>query len=252
MITLPVSVEPVNEILSTPGCATSAAPVVSPRPCSRLMTPGSSPGRSSHRCRNSAVEAGVSSDDLTTTVQPAASAAPSLRTVRSTGSFHGMISAATPSGSGIVRSSRCAGEAPVTSPCSTRAAPAKNRSLSTAPTSSRTRESRIGLPISREISCASGSMFASSRSASSSSTAARSAARCAFQAGSAARAAWTARSTSSASASGECASIEPSSQAITSNTGGPATHSPPIRWRTSIMRGPPRWCRWRRPARPRR
>ena len=94
MITMPVSVEPVNEILSTPGCATSAAPVASPRPCSRLMTPGSSPGRSSQRCRNAAVDAGVSSDDLTTTVQPAASAAPSLRTVRSTGSFHGMISAA--------------------------------------------------------------------------------------------------------------------------------------------------------------
>ncbi|KAG1081103.1 hypothetical protein G6F40_015627 [Rhizopus arrhizus] len=45
-ISLPTSVEPVNAILSMPGCATSAAPAVSPRPVITLTTPGGKPASS--------------------------------------------------------------------------------------------------------------------------------------------------------------------------------------------------------------
>src|ERR1019366_8987646 len=43
LISLPTSVEPVNAILSTPGCATNAAPVVSPSPVRMFTTPGGKP-----------------------------------------------------------------------------------------------------------------------------------------------------------------------------------------------------------------
>lgn len=122
---LPVGVEPVNEILSTSGCAIRASPVGSPGPWTMLTTPGGRPGRSSSRRNSASVDAGVSSEVLTTIVQPAAIAAPILRTARSTGSFHGMISAQTPIGWVSVMSSTLAGEAPVTVPSSRRPAPAK-------------------------------------------------------------------------------------------------------------------------------
>ncbi len=43
LMILPTWVEPVNAILSTPGCATSAAPAVSPSPVTMLTTPGGKP-----------------------------------------------------------------------------------------------------------------------------------------------------------------------------------------------------------------
>ena len=43
LMSLPTSVEPVKATLSTPGCATSAAPAVSPRPVRMLTTPGGKP-----------------------------------------------------------------------------------------------------------------------------------------------------------------------------------------------------------------
>ena len=73
---------------------------------------------------SAAVEAGVISEDFTIVVQPAASAAPSLRTARSTGSFQGMMSAATPTGSGSSMSQISGSVDPVTRPSSMRAVPA--------------------------------------------------------------------------------------------------------------------------------
>ena len=71
-IALPTSVEPVNAILSTSGCSTSAAPV-RPSPVTMLTTPGgSSAWRSTSQ--NSSAVSGVVSAGLSTTVLPAASA----------------------------------------------------------------------------------------------------------------------------------------------------------------------------------
>ena len=65
---MPTSVEPVNAILSTPGCATSAAPV-RPSPVTMLTTPGgSSAWRSTSQ--NSSAVSGVVSAGLSTTVLP--------------------------------------------------------------------------------------------------------------------------------------------------------------------------------------
>ena len=90
-----------------------------------LRTPGGNTPSSSASSTTIAVEAGVSSEGLITTAHPAASAAPSLRISRSIGSFHGMMSAATPTGSGISMSHSDEGGAPTKRPSSARAAPAK-------------------------------------------------------------------------------------------------------------------------------
>ena len=71
-IALPTSVEPVKATLSTPGCATSAAPV-RPSPVTMLTTPGGSSAWRSTSQKSSAVS-GVVSAGLSTTVLPAASA----------------------------------------------------------------------------------------------------------------------------------------------------------------------------------
>jgi hypothetical protein len=125
MIRIPVFVLPVKEILSTPELSTSASPVGCPGPLSRFTTPAGKAPLSWTASISAAVEAGVTSDDLTTAVQPAARAAPSLRTARSTGSFHGMMSAATPAGSGRTMSQISGNVEPVTCPSRKRAAPAK-------------------------------------------------------------------------------------------------------------------------------
>ncbi len=81
----------------TPGCADSGAPAVSPNPCTTLNTPLGSSACSSTRASSVAVS-GDHSAGLSTTVLPAASAG-AMRHVESiSGAFHGMISAATPTG----------------------------------------------------------------------------------------------------------------------------------------------------------
>jgi hypothetical protein len=97
----PVAVDPVNAILSTPGCAASASPVVRSQPVTTLSTPAGSPAS----CRisaNTTVDAGECSDGLTTIVQPAASAGASLKVSSSSGEFHGVIAPTTPTGSRVV------------------------------------------------------------------------------------------------------------------------------------------------------
>src|SRR3984893_961983 len=101
-ITLPTAALPVNAILSTPGCATSAAPQVSPNPLTILTTPGGKPASSNQFANSSAVN-GVCSAGLSTQVQPAARAGASFHAAISNGKFHGMICPATPTGSRSVK-----------------------------------------------------------------------------------------------------------------------------------------------------
>src|SRR5678815_1402653 len=69
----PARVEPVNEIMSTSGCLTSASPTTGPNPVTRLNTPLGSPTSCTTPARRNALN-GAISDGLSTTVQPAASA----------------------------------------------------------------------------------------------------------------------------------------------------------------------------------
>ncbi len=94
---LPVSVEPVNEIFAIDGWRASAAPHVRP-PVTTLNTPGGTPASSASSARRSAVS-GVSGDGFSTTVQPAASAGISFHVAIISGKFHGTIAATTPTGS---------------------------------------------------------------------------------------------------------------------------------------------------------
>src|SRR5205814_8281008 len=66
-IIFPTAALPVKAILSTPGCATSAAPAVSPKPLTMLITPGDSPN-SSNQLATSITVSGVCSAGLRTQV----------------------------------------------------------------------------------------------------------------------------------------------------------------------------------------
>ena len=77
---LPARVEPVNEIMSTCGWRTSASPTVWPKPVTRLNTPLGRPAASITSARAKALN-GATSEGLSTTVQPAASAGASLRAI---------------------------------------------------------------------------------------------------------------------------------------------------------------------------
>ena len=101
MIVDPVADSPVNETSCTSGCATSAAPAVSPKPWTTLKTPGGTPTSSNSAASRVAVS-GDHSAGLRTIVLPAARHG-AIRHVESiSGAFHGMISAATPTGLWIV------------------------------------------------------------------------------------------------------------------------------------------------------
>src|SRR6516162_2932487 len=76
-MTFPTAALPVNAILSTPGCATSAAPVTSPTPLMTFTTPGGSP-TSAKQFANSSAVSGVCSAGFSTQQQPAARAGASF------------------------------------------------------------------------------------------------------------------------------------------------------------------------------
>src|SRR5271163_1887683 len=77
-ISLPTAALPVKAILSTPGWATSAAPVVSPGPLTIFTTPGGTP-HSSNQLATSIAVSGVCSAGFSTQVQPAANAGASFQ-----------------------------------------------------------------------------------------------------------------------------------------------------------------------------
>ena len=97
----PVAVEPVNATTSTPGWSTSGAPVSEPEPVTQLTTPGGKPA-SAIRSISFSTGSGASSDGLTTTVLPAASAGAKRQSASDSGEFHGTIAATTPRGSWMV------------------------------------------------------------------------------------------------------------------------------------------------------
>lgn len=76
----PARVEPVIEIMSTCGCDARAAPTIGPVPLTRLMTPGGQPA-SCITSANSKALSGDNSLGFNTTVQPAASAGPTLAVI---------------------------------------------------------------------------------------------------------------------------------------------------------------------------
>ena len=98
----PARVEPVNDIMSMPGCAAIAAPTTGPSPFTRLNTPAGTPAS----CNTSAARrplSGAISLGLSTIVQPAASAGATLHMIWFIGQFHGVISPHTPTGSRRIR-----------------------------------------------------------------------------------------------------------------------------------------------------
>ncbi len=97
-IILPTAVEPVKATLLTSGWRTSSMPI-SPGPVMMFTTPG---GRSAWRTTsaNRYAVSGVVEAGLRTTVFPAARAGAIFQASISSGKFHGMICAATPSDRG--------------------------------------------------------------------------------------------------------------------------------------------------------
>ena len=96
-IALPALTPPVKEIMSMPGCRTSAAEA-SAAPGMTLTSPGGKPA-STHSLPSSSDTMGVTSEGLRITALPAASAGAIFSAARFTGEFHGVMAAATPHGS---------------------------------------------------------------------------------------------------------------------------------------------------------
>ena len=94
-----------NETRLTSGWLVRARPQGSPNPVTRLNTPGGNPASSTRRA-NSRTGAGACSEDLITTVLPAARAGAALVPVRSISAFHGTTPATTPMGSRSVYTCR--------------------------------------------------------------------------------------------------------------------------------------------------
>ena len=93
----PVSTEPVKTTFAVPGARTSASPASAPpwTTCtSRFGAPASRKTRWTH-----APESGVTSEGLTTTALPAATAKAAWLSGIPNGKFHGEITPITPSGS---------------------------------------------------------------------------------------------------------------------------------------------------------
>src|SRR5437773_9785542 len=95
---MPARVEPVNDIMSMPGCDDKASPTVGPSPLTRLNTPGGTPASSSTSAKRIAFS-GAISDGFSTIVQPAASAGATLQVIWLIGQFHGVMKPQTPTGS---------------------------------------------------------------------------------------------------------------------------------------------------------
>src|SRR5262249_32273457 len=96
----PTSVDPVKAIRVTSGCAARAAPT-SPPPVTTFTTPSGNPA-SEINFAMSRIDTGVTSDGLTTKVQPAAAAGANFHMNSPSGEFQGRIAATTPTGSWTV------------------------------------------------------------------------------------------------------------------------------------------------------
>ena len=102
-ISRPARDEPVKLTMSTSGWHESAVPVPAPSPFNILNTPAGKPA-SSIISANIIALSGDSSEGFNIIVQPAMAAAPTLSVIWFIGQFHGVMSAATPTASCIIRS----------------------------------------------------------------------------------------------------------------------------------------------------
>src|SRR5258708_7776693 len=96
MISWPTAVEPVNAILSMPGCCTIALPT-EPGPVTILITPGGTPASIANFPNRNVVN-DVWLAGFQTIVFPQASAGPTFQEASSSGKFHGTINPTTPTG----------------------------------------------------------------------------------------------------------------------------------------------------------
>ena len=92
-----LAVLPVKASLRTAGCDSSTSVISEGLPTSKFTVPGGKPASCKHS-KISALRSGVLLEGRLTTVQPAASAAASLRQSKFTGKFHGAMAATTPTG----------------------------------------------------------------------------------------------------------------------------------------------------------
>ena len=99
MIARPVAVEPVKDTMSIRGSVASTEATSLDRGVTTLKTPGGMSVSSATSRPSSQASHGVSGAGLRTTVQPAASAGPTLARLIWVGTFHGVIAATTPTGS---------------------------------------------------------------------------------------------------------------------------------------------------------
>ncbi len=99
MIARPVAVEPVKDTMSMRGSVESTAATSLERGVTTLRTPAGMSVCSATSRPSSAATQGVSGAGLSTTVQPAARAGPTLARLIWVGTFHGVIAATTPTGS---------------------------------------------------------------------------------------------------------------------------------------------------------
>ena len=95
-----VGTEPVKEMRDRSGCAVSAAPASSPKPCTTLNTPGGIPASAVMSASSEAVS-GAHSGGFATTVSPAASAGPMRQVASINGAFQGVMIPVTPAGSQV-------------------------------------------------------------------------------------------------------------------------------------------------------
>eukprot|EP00982_Pelagococcus_subviridis_P012714 31191-Pelagococcus_subviridis.AAC.22 len=93
----PTAVLPVNDSFRTISDPVIASPIAFASPITNPNTPLGIPARAANSASASA-DSGVSSEGLTTTTQPAASAAAAFRVIIASGKFHGVIAAHTPTG----------------------------------------------------------------------------------------------------------------------------------------------------------
>src|SRR5207248_5710213 len=93
----PAAVEPVNEILSTPGCRTRCSPTSRPAG-TMLTTPSGTPASTSMSAITNA-SSGDSGAGFSTIVHPVTRAGASFDIVVNCGTFHGTIAPTTPTGS---------------------------------------------------------------------------------------------------------------------------------------------------------
>jgi hypothetical protein len=224
----PISVEPVKPTFETRGSVTSAFPTLDPGPGRTDIVPSGNPASARISASRSS-ESGVSDAGLTTIGFPHARAGEIFHVAITSGKFHGVMSAQTPTGSRSVTSSPGSWTGTVSPKILLAAPPQYSRVSATIPTSSRA--SRIGLPTFRASICASSSSRSRTRTEARSNTRPRSVADVLGQGPSSK--AWAATSTARRASSGPASATSanaapfPGSMTVKVPSSAAGTSSPP-------------------------